>query len=472
MTVNQTRDEREPDPWAVHFANGADGAGGFAYRPGEVITTRRALDDPEVQRVLASERVEVDADDVVLGFVRLTGLRDPLAVVEDVRLAGHPAQPNHVVFAHCGGCCPPHPATAGCGTGFAAGPVYASPVYASPVYASPVYASPVYASPVYASPVYASPVYASPVYASPVYASDRRYRRTGLRPSSARPADRVERGRPEDHLSATAVAAGVEVHVFDTGLAGGTFVSHALDAARITGDPGDPSDVPDDDGDGYLDPAAGHGTFIAGIVDQVAPGCRIELPRVLSTLGDGDEWAIGGRIAGLAGTLADAAHTVVNLSFGGFVLDRPFFLARAIRQVRRAGAVVVASVGNDATCRPTYPAAFPGVVGVGAVGPSGPAPFSNYGPWVRACAPGVDLVSTFFDRFDGRERRGPGRSDPDRFRGWAVWSGTSFAAPVVAGALARTMATNGSTAVEAVERLLDGPALLRIPHLGTVVNAM
>ena len=47
----------------------------------------------------------------------------------------------------------------------------------------------------------------------------------------------------------------------------------------------------------------------------------------------------------------------------------------------------MASAGNDALSRPVLPAALPGVVGVGALGPGGPAPFPNYGPWVDACAP-------------------------------------------------------------------------------------
>ncbi|MET0728890.1 MAG: S8 family serine peptidase [Acidimicrobiales bacterium] len=219
--------------------------------------------------------------------------------------------------------------------------------------------------------------------------------------------------------------------------------------------------------DKVLDPAAGHGTFIAGIIDQVAPGCGIELHRRLSTAGDGDEWAIVRCIEALA-----AARPVVdllNLSFGGYVLEQPFALAWAIRQVQATGTVVVASAGNDGTCRATFPASLPDVVSVGAVGPSGPAPFSNYGPWVRACAPGVDLVSTFFTGFDGATPPFGDGNDPDKFDGWARWSGTSFAAPVVVGALARMMMT-GLTAAQAVERVITDPSLMRIPNLGTVVN--
>jgi hypothetical protein len=66
-------------------------------------------------------------------------------------------------------------------------------------------------------------------------------------------------------------------------------------------------------------------------------------------------------------------------------------LALAIRLLQRVDrTVVVAAAGNDATGRPTYPAVLPGVVGIGAVDREGrPAPFSNYGPWVRASSLGV-----------------------------------------------------------------------------------
>jgi subtilisin family serine protease len=130
----------------------------------------------------------------------------------------------------------------------------------------------------------------------------------------------------------------------------------------------------------------------------------------------------------------------------------------------------VASAGNDGTCSPQYPAAFSGVVSVGGIGPSGPAPFSNYGPWVRACAPGVDILSTFFTNFNGRATAGASGTDPDLFQGWAIWSGTSFSGPAVVGALAKEMVSVGCTAKEAVERVVDAPSLMRIPDLGTVVN--
>ena len=70
------------------------------------------------------------------------------------------------------------------------------------------------------------------------------------------------------------------------------------------------------------------------------------------------------------------------------------------------------------------------------------APFSNHGPWVRACSFGVDVISLFFDDFPLRANDFYG-VDPKAFVGWASWSGTSFAAPHVTAAFAREIAAQG-----------------------------
>lgn len=76
-------------------------------------------------------------------------------------------------------------------------------------------------------------------------------------------------------------------------------------------------------------------------------------------------------------------------------------------------------------------------------------------------------MSTFFTWHD----------PPDlNFRGWAIWSGTSFAGPIVASAIARltmtapTVLNRTITTNEAKRRLIDPPWLLHVPGLGTVVN--
>jgi hypothetical protein len=275
-----------------------------------------------------------------------------------------------------------------------------------------------------------------------------------------------------DRLAVAAAASPtVPVVVLDTGLALSQFHSAAVGSLLSLLDcPTAECDQPDDDADLDLDPAAGHGTFIAGLIEQIAPGAVIALRRVLHAEGDGDEVQIAAAIDALPDP--PAAGALLNLSFGGYSVEAPGVLAAAVANAQDRGYVVVASAGNDGVCRPTIPASLPGVVSVGAVGPTGPAPFSNHGAWVRACAPGVDLVSTFFAGWNGDAIAVDGDGDPDDYSGWACWSGTSFAAPVVVGALAREMAAAGVSATDAVARLIDNPALFRIPGLGTVVNVL
>lgn len=128
------------------------------------------------------------------------------------------------------------------------------------------------------------------------------------------------------------------------------------------------------------------------------------------------------------------------------------------------GTLVVCSAGNDATSRPSFPAAFAPwgdgngpiqpqvdclpIVSVGALNPNGvtDALFSNAGPWVTTYVPGASVVSTM-PRFQGGLEplasttafdRGRSSIDPDDFRsGFGVWSGTSFAAPLLAGRVAK-----------------------------------
>lgn len=123
--------------------------------------------------------------------------------------------------------------------------------------------------------------------------------------------------------------------------------------------------------------------------------------------------------------LAAGCHTADN--------ECPPLVRREIGKY--ADAVVVAAAGNQGTSRKFWPAALPEVVGVAATGPDGGlAEFSNHGPWVDAAAPGVDVVSSFV-QLQARA----GRSAPDtetRDYGYARWSGTSFAAPLIAAEIA------------------------------------
>ena len=436
--------EFEGRTWSARVAFSPTG-GGFFYVPDSAFV-RESVAESDVGLVRAGDEVFEFVDDASNGFRRVSGSFDVVRVVAQLRAEGIDAQPEHVFFAHgCDCCCGPHPADR-----IAGYPVHANPVHANPVHANPVHANPVHANPVHANP-------------------------SGPTRSSARPADEPtwfvrssprrpsrKRGVPQQSGRSPRVV------VLDSGLATGRNLPAMLSGGGIgTSSIGNHADEPDANGDRWLDPVAGHGTFIAGIIERVAPGCAVEVVKVLGPQGDGSESAIVAAIDAIA-TSADPP-AFLNLSFGGHVWERAPLLTTAVLRAQRRGTVVVASAGNDGTCRPTLPAAIPGVVSVGALGPNGPARFSNYGDWVRASAPGVDVVSSFFAAFDGPALPLDGR-DADEFREWARWSGTSFAAPAVIGALVREMRRTGCSAVESVAHVIDAPWLARLPGLGTVVN--
>ena len=138
-------------------------------------------------------------------------------------------------------------------------------------------------------------------------------------------------------------------------------------------------------------------------------------------------------------------------------------LWRLLRALGRLGVAVVASAGNDATIRPAFPAAFSlhsegddtrvPLTSVGALNPDGTrAAFSNAGTWVRTWAPGANVVSTVPVTFDGAENPTVTSTDPDGSvrrtidpdgygGGFGIWSGTSFAGPLVAGRIAGALDT-------------------------------
>jgi subtilisin family serine protease len=187
--------------------------------------------------------------------------------------------------------------------------------------------------------------------------------------------------------------------------------------------------------------------------------------------------SIADGLARAMGRLAEDEHfDAIVMSLGAYTLDdEPPPLAAAIKDlVDPAKTLVVAAAGNASSCRPYWPAALPAVVAVGALDSAGRAWFSNFGGWVDACAPGVDVRSTFYGT-DGDPLKDP-VGDPNdglynEFKGWAMWSGTSFAAPKVAAVIAAEASRLGISAPEAW-KLLSHYQHFRYPDLGVVVNVV
>lgn len=241
-----------------------------------------------------------------------------------------------------------------------------------------------------------------------------------------------------------------------------------------------------------LAPYVGHGTFIAGVVHQVCPDAAILPVRVMYTDGEVREWdlvrslerLLEYHLRGVSGIPGYTPVDVVVLALGfqpeDFDEDDYEGVLRGVlRDLRRAGVLVVASAGNDGREQPVYPAAWaphvrrvdgraeplnpddlrPGYTPLLVVTASNPngtlAGFANDGPWVTSVRPGTNVHSTMPVTADGAllpQTIGEGGResvDPDDFTsGFATWSGTSFASPVLAGELAKHLLSS---------RIAEGP---------------
>ena len=107
----------------------------------------------------------------------------------------------------------------------------------------------------------------------------------------------------------------------------------------------------------------------------------------------------------------------------------------AIAAATAVGIVVVAAAGNDAsnlvTGYNTFPAETIGVITVGAIQPGdAPALFTNYGTRIDLLAAGASVYTSHLRSVNAL--------------GYAIWNGTSFACPIVAGAIACVLQDYGS----------------------------
>jgi subtilisin family serine protease len=271
--------------------------------------------------------------------------------------------------------------------------------------------------------------------------------------------------QPTSHFLADRAAgdsrgAGIRVAVIDTGIdTDAVSASHGwLDGIDIDDSPEGNRDLLDavPAPDGFLDEAAGHGTFVAGIVRQGAPACEVIAIKAMDSDGLGTDFSVADALFRLAE--ASSAPDLVNLSLACLASEEiaPVAIDAALEALsqRHPDTLVVAAAGNDGSTAPTWPAASKSVLSVGARDGARAAAYSNTGYWVDFFVPADGVVSTYVQGLR-QMSSASGQSEQIEYGGrYAAWSGTSFAAPQVTGLLAalRSDGLSPSCAVAELKR--------------------
>jgi len=188
-----------------------------------------------------------------------------------------------------------------------------------------------------------------------------------------------------------------------------------------------PYDIPrntDTNKDGIYDGMTGHGTMVAGVLDQISPQSRFVIVRVADSDGMASAWSV---IKGLAFSVKAGAE-VANVSLG--TLTNIPAMSDVIEWCASQNLTVVAAIGNNAKPLACYPARISQTICVGGLLPnSTKAPFSNWSGVCLVSAPATGIVS---QDWTGK---------------MANWSGTSFSTPMVSGTIAEALRLNTSKAV-------------------------
>jgi hypothetical protein len=220
-------------------------------------------------------------------------------------------------------------------------------------------------------------------------------------------------------------------------------------------------DVLDANKNEHVDALAGHGNFIAGVIQKCTPYAEITIRNHNGGFQYGGDDIPSEATVVRSLCRCRGAADVMNLGFAFSAFDDEISCAWDIAFAQLLDGVniqpmIVAPAGNQNSEQPRYPAALSEksnyMIGVG----STTGTFSNHGSWVTCSADGAGVESTFLRIKKKRlleDGDGGSYAFPDA---WAEWNGTSFATPKVVAAIVDRCATNpGLTPRQAWEMLVN-----------------
>jgi hypothetical protein len=230
----------------------------------------------------------------------------------------------------------------------------------------------------------------------------------------------------------------------------------------------DPDSEPDDEvysASNIIRPYGGHGTASAARLLSVSGADSVSvLVRDSLVGGAADEITIVEDLVAAVERGVDIISIQAGMYTRAGRSPKAFnaFYRRVLR--KHPEIVLVVAAGNDGSDRPFWPAAYDWTTAVGALTRGGDyrTAWTNYGHWVDVYASGENVVVPFpngtYEYLDG--------TTSQFTNGHALWSGTSFAAPAVAGMIARRMIERGVDAPTARDIVLADAEISALPHTG------